>query len=175
MKLLTILKDKKEVLGIKTNKGIIDLEETLSLNPNVNIPTDVMGVINSGKKVVKEIEASIEQLSTESITYVNESDINWCTAVTVPNKIICVGLNYRRHADETNSPYPETPILFNKFNNALTGHTQDIKVPKTTSKLDYEVELGIVIGETAKSVPKEVALDHVFGYVAVNDISARDL
>jgi len=175
MKLLTILKDKKEVLGIKTNKGIIDLEETLSLNPNVNIPTDVMGVINSGKKVVKEIEEYIAQLSTESITYVNESDINWGSAVTAPNKIICVGLNYRRHADETNSPYPETPILFNKFNNALTGHKQDIKVPKTTSKLDYEVELGIVIGETAKSVPKEVALDHVFGYVAVNDLSARDL
>src|SRR5699024_4299669 len=92
-----------------------------------------------------------------------------------PSKIICVGLNYQKHADETHSPYPENPILFNKFNNTLTGHKQHVKVPKTTEQLDYEVELGIVIGEEAKEVSKEDALDYVFGYVTANDLSARDL
>src|SRR5699024_10613583 len=94
---------------------------------------------------------------------------------TKPNKIICVGLNYRKHADETNSPYPETPILFTKYNNTLTAHKRDIAVRKVTEKLDYEVELGIVIDKSAKYVAKEDALDHVFGYVTANDLSARDL
>ena len=71
--------------------------------------------------------------------------------VTRPSKIICVGLNYRKHADETGAKYPEVPILFNKFQNALAGHKQNIAVPSVTEKLDYEVELGIVIGKTAKT------------------------
>lgn len=175
MKLLTILKEDKEVVGIKTSKGIIDLEETLSINPNAGIPNNVMEVIYGGEEIIKKIEKYVAQLPIESINYINEHDINWGPAVTAPNKIICVGLNYRKHADETKSPYPETPILFNKYNNTLTGHKQDIKIPKTTNKLDYEVELGIVIGKTAKSVSRKKALNHVFGYVAGNDLSARDL
>src|SRR5699024_999138 len=94
----------------------------------------------------------------------NENEIDWGPCVTNPSKIICVGLNYRKHAEETNAPYPESPILFNKFNNTLTGNLKDIAVPKTTEQLDYEVELGIVIGETSKDIPKDKALDNVFGY-----------
>src|SRR5699024_8150544 len=103
------------------------------------------------------------------------SDFEWGSAVPAPNKIICVGLNYRRHADETGASYPETPILFPKYNNALASHKQHITVPKVTEKLDYEVELGIVMGKNAKDVSKEEALDYVFGYVTANDLSARDL
>jgi 2-keto-4-pentenoate hydratase/2-oxohepta-3-ene-1,7-dioic acid hydratase in catechol pathway len=95
--------------------------------------------------------------------------------VTAPNKIICVGLNYRKHADETNAPYPEYPILFNKFNNTLTGHRKDIAVPRVTKELDYEAELVIVIGRRTKNVDRSDALASVFGYCAVNDLSARDL
>src|SRR5690606_16772336 len=92
------------------------------------------------------------------------------------NKIICVGLNYRKHAEETNAPIPQYPILFNKFNNTLTGHGHEVPLPiKVTSKVDYEAELVIVIGKEAKYVAKENALDYVFGYCNVNDLSARDL
>src|SRR5690606_33440597 len=107
--------------------------------------------------------------------FVNDDEITWGPCVTRPHKIICVGLNYRKHADETNAPYPEVPILFNKFDNTLTGHKDEIRVPKVTKKLDYEVERGIVIGKKAKYVDVDAALDHVFGYCTVNDLSARDL
>src|SRR5699024_7278732 len=105
----------------------------------------------------------------------DEKDVAWGPAVSRPRKIICVGLNYRRHADETKAKYPEIPIIFNKFDNALTGHLTGIKVPRTTERLDHEVELGIVMGQTGKYIQKEEELDYVFGYCTTNDISARDI
>lgn len=175
MKLLTIKKGTKESMGVKTERGIIDLSIALNLYPNEEISSNVMTLINGGNQALKSLEKYIKGLPQESSYFLNEDDLEWGPAVTVPNKIICVGLNYRRHADETGAPYPETPILFPKYNNALTGHKQNIVVPKVTEKLDYEVELGIVMGRDAKDVPKEEALDYVFGYVTANDLSARDL
>lgn len=174
MKLLTFLKEGRQVLGVKTENGIVDLEAALAENPNEVIPASVMDVIAGGKEVVSAIEDFVANPSDS--TYVqNEEEIQWAPCVTQPNKIICVGLNYRKHADETNAPYPEVPILFNKFNNTLTGHNCEIAVPRVTKKLDYEVELGVVIGKEAKYVSKEEALDYVFGYCVANDLSARDL
>lgn len=177
MKLLTIKKDNRQTLGVKIHKGIIDVEKSLSIHSNWDVPTDVMDVIKGGQKTIKKLQSYIDYLLEEnSYSYItNENEINWGPAVPAPNKIICVGLNYRKHADETNSPYPETPILFPKFNNALAGHLEEISIPNVTEKLDYEVELGIVIGQETKNVSTENALNHVFGYVAVNDLSARDL
>lgn len=105
----------------------------------------------------------------------DESAIEWGPCVTRPSKIICVGLNYRKHAEETNAPIPSFPILFNKFPNTLTGHGCDVELNAQSTKVDYEAELAIVIGKQAKSVSKEEALSYVFGYCAVNDLSAQDL
>ncbi|WP_238326794.1 fumarylacetoacetate hydrolase family protein, partial [Paenibacillus graminis] len=91
-----------------------------------------------------------------------------------PGKIICIGLNYRRHAEETGMPLPEYPILFSKFSNSLAGHGMEVPLPSSTQKVDYEAELGIMIGRTVKNVSEEEALDAVFGYFAANDLSARD-
>jgi 2-keto-4-pentenoate hydratase/2-oxohepta-3-ene-1,7-dioic acid hydratase in catechol pathway len=176
MKLLTFLKNESPVLGVKTDKGIVDIAAALSHTPSKNVPTNIMDVIAGGKTATSNLEDYLCQLDLENPAYVlNENEVEWGPSVTEPNKIICVGLNYRKHADETNAPYPEVPILFNKFNNTLTAHKRDIAVPRVTDKLDYEVELGIVIGKTAKYVTEEEALDHVFGYCTVNDLSARDL
>jgi 2-keto-4-pentenoate hydratase/2-oxohepta-3-ene-1,7-dioic acid hydratase in catechol pathway len=176
MKLLTLMRNNQTVLGVDTEKGVVDLSSALSVVPSENIPTDIMTVISVGPSAVRQIENYLENLDLTNDEYVlNEKDIQWGPSVPEPKKIICVGLNYRRHADETNAPYPEVPILFNKFHNTITAHNKDIAVPKVTDKLDYEVELGIVIGKTAKYVTKEEALDHVFGYCTVNDLSARDL
>jgi 2-keto-4-pentenoate hydratase/2-oxohepta-3-ene-1,7-dioic acid hydratase in catechol pathway len=90
-------------------------------------------------------------------------------------KIICIGLNYKRHADECNLPWPSSPILFNKFNNALAGHKEGVRLPSKSSKVDYETELTIVIGKKAKNVRTENALSYVYGYCTANDFSARDL
>ena len=177
LKLVTFIKNSKKTLGIKNEEGIIDIKSALAIYPNPNVPTEIMDVIEGGEETLSILENYIEtiEINPNSSYVLNEKELDWGPCVTNPEKIICVGLNYKKHADETNSPYPQTPILFNKFNNTLTGNLCDISIPKVTEKLDYEVELGIVIGRTAKYISKEEALDYVFGYCAVNDLSARDL
>ncbi|WHY01031.1 fumarylacetoacetate hydrolase family protein [Neobacillus sp. DY30] len=177
MKLATIKKEGKLVLGVKIENGIINLEEALKEKPNNQIHTNIMEVISGGHEAISILEDYITHLPTHNKPnyLINEEEVQWGPCVTQPNKIICVGLNYRKHADETKSSYPKEPVLFSKFNNSLTGHKCEIAVPRVTQRLDYEVELGVVIGKEAKYVSKGNALDYVFGYCTANDLSARDL
>jgi 2-keto-4-pentenoate hydratase/2-oxohepta-3-ene-1,7-dioic acid hydratase in catechol pathway len=92
-----------------------------------------------------------------------------------PQKIVCVGLNYSDHAEEQGVALPERPILFAKWPNTLVGPGEPIVVPAISEKVDYEAELGVVIGTRAKGVSVENALEAVAGYLCVNDVSARDL
>jgi 2-keto-4-pentenoate hydratase/2-oxohepta-3-ene-1,7-dioic acid hydratase in catechol pathway len=92
-----------------------------------------------------------------------------------PQKIICVGLNYRDHAEEQGTAVPEQPILFAKWPNTLIGPGDPIVLPEISEQVDYEAELGVVIGSRVRSVSVENALAAVGGYVCLNDVSARDL
>jgi 2-keto-4-pentenoate hydratase/2-oxohepta-3-ene-1,7-dioic acid hydratase in catechol pathway len=92
-----------------------------------------------------------------------------------PGKIVCVGLNYRDHAAETGTPVPTEPVLFAKFANSVVGDGATVGIPPATTEVDWEAELGVVIGSTTRRVTPERALDHVAGYVVLNDLSARDL
>ena len=92
-----------------------------------------------------------------------------------PGKIICVGLNYRDHAEEQGTALPEAPLLFAKWQNTLIGPGDPIVIPPVVTKCDYEAELGVVIGAQVRDVSAENALEAVAGYVCVNDVSARDL
>lgn len=92
-----------------------------------------------------------------------------------PEKIICIGLNYLDHCEEQNKPKPSQPLLFAKFANTIAGPTDDIEIPGNTQELDFEGEFGVVIGKTAKKVSRDDAMDFIFGYVAIHDVSARDL
>jgi 2-keto-4-pentenoate hydratase/2-oxohepta-3-ene-1,7-dioic acid hydratase in catechol pathway len=92
-----------------------------------------------------------------------------------PDKIICLGLNYKSHAEEAGFKPPEVPILFAKYRNALTGPTSPIVLPKLSQETDYEAELAVVIGKRGKDIPVQNALEHVAGYMAFHDVSARDL
>jgi 2-keto-4-pentenoate hydratase/2-oxohepta-3-ene-1,7-dioic acid hydratase in catechol pathway len=91
-----------------------------------------------------------------------------------PSKIVCVGLNYKDHAEETNMPIPSEPILFFKSTSALVGPNDDLIIPKNSTKTDWEVELAIIIGKKASYVEMENALDHVAGY-ACTMITAKEL
>ena len=95
-------------------------------------------------------------------------------ALARPSKIICVGLNYKDHAAETNAPIPTEPILFFKATTAIVGPNDDLVIPKNSKKTDWEVELAIVIGKKASYVTEENALDHIAGYVLHNDYSERE-
>lgn len=92
-----------------------------------------------------------------------------------PGKIVCVGLNYRDHAEEQGVELPEEPLLFAKWPNALIGPGDPIVIPPLVTQCDYEAELGVVIGATVRGVSRENALEAVRGYVCANDVSARDL
>jgi 2-keto-4-pentenoate hydratase/2-oxohepta-3-ene-1,7-dioic acid hydratase in catechol pathway len=92
-----------------------------------------------------------------------------------PGKIVCVGLNYRDHAEEQGVELPEEPLLFAKWPNTLIGPGDPIVIPPLVTRCDYEAELGVVIGEKVTRVSKENALEAVSGYLCANDVSARDL
>ncbi len=94
--------------------------------------------------------------------------------VPPPEKILCIGLNYRDHAIETGSEIPTEPVVFSKFNTAMIGHGDVIRLPKVARKVDYEAELVVVIGKSAKHVAAADAMKHVYGYSCGHDVSARD-
>jgi len=96
-------------------------------------------------------------------------------SISRPGKIVCVGLNYLDHAEETGQEVPKAPLLFAKWPNTLIGDGDPIVLPDAAKEVDYEAELGVVIGTAAKHVSEAQALDHVEGYVCLNDVSARDL
>jgi 2-keto-4-pentenoate hydratase/2-oxohepta-3-ene-1,7-dioic acid hydratase in catechol pathway len=95
--------------------------------------------------------------------------------VTDPDKIICIGLNYLSHAQESGQEPPEIPTIFAKFRNALASPDTEVALPAYSSKVDYEAEVAFVIGRRAKDVSEAGALDHVAGYMLLNDLSARDM
>jgi 2-keto-4-pentenoate hydratase/2-oxohepta-3-ene-1,7-dioic acid hydratase in catechol pathway len=96
-------------------------------------------------------------------------------SISRPGKIVCVGLNYLDHAQEGGMELPKAPLLFSKWPNTLIGDGEAIVLPPEATEVDYEAELGVVIGTTAKRVAEAQALDHVEGYICLNDVSARDM
>jgi 2-keto-4-pentenoate hydratase/2-oxohepta-3-ene-1,7-dioic acid hydratase in catechol pathway len=95
-------------------------------------------------------------------------------APLIPTDILCIGLNYRKHAEEGGSSIPVNPMLFIKASNTLNNPFDPIPLPRRSSQIDYEAELAVVIGKVAKDVSRENALDYVLGYACANDVSARD-
>ena len=92
-----------------------------------------------------------------------------------PSKILAIGRNYAEHAAEGGADLPKAPLLFNKLPNALSAHQAPIVLPAISTQVDFEAELAVIIGRTAKRVSEADALDHVFGYSLIDDVSARDL
>jgi 2-keto-4-pentenoate hydratase/2-oxohepta-3-ene-1,7-dioic acid hydratase in catechol pathway len=163
-------------LGIKTEKGILDVSAFAEETGAEGVPLSADQVIASGEEGKQVLSRLVDQaLSSEAVRFLAEDELAYGPCVTNPQKIICVGLNYRRHAEESNMAPPEAPLLFSKFNNTLTGHGREVKLPAASKQVDYEVELAIVIGKEAKDVEKEEALSYVYGYCTANDLSARDL
>lgn len=103
-----------------------------------------------------------------------EGDLDLAPCVGGVGKFLCIGLNYSDHAEEAGMPIPEHPILFMKATSAIVGPNDDVVLPRGSVAGDWEVELGVVIGKTAKYVSEEDALDYVAGYCVVNDVSERD-
>jgi 2-keto-4-pentenoate hydratase/2-oxohepta-3-ene-1,7-dioic acid hydratase in catechol pathway len=102
------------------------------------------------------------------------SDAYWFAPVPRPGKIVCIGLNYRDHAQESGLAIPEKPVVFSKFSSCVIAPGEPVVIPTTSEKVDYEAELAVVIGRRAKHVSADRAYDYVLGYTAFNDVTARD-
>jgi 2-keto-4-pentenoate hydratase/2-oxohepta-3-ene-1,7-dioic acid hydratase in catechol pathway len=176
MKLLTFKENGHLKLGVKTAEGVLDVEKAGVLF-NREVPKTMEEVIGKGVGPLQELESLIKLAveSKDGQLFLEEESLTLGAAVPKPGKIICVGLNYQKHAEESNMPIPEYPILFNKFDNTVSAHKEVINLPRNSLENDYEAELVIVIGKEAKYVSKDEALDYVFGYCNANDLSSRDL
>lgn len=176
MKLLTFEEDGQLKAGVKTDHGVLHVEKTVALF-NAEVPKEIEEMIKDNVRLIPLLESLIKKAVEENKEelFLEENDLIYGPAVPSPGKIICVGLNYKKHAEESNMPLPDYPILFNKYNNAIAATNEVINLPFNSKENDYEAELAIVIGKQAKNVTKDEALDYVFGYCNSNDLSSRDL
>lgn len=157
MKLCNFIKNGNVHVGAACAGGVADLT-------SAGIISSIDDLIRSGCGDLPELSAS-DVVPLDNIVFAN---------VTSPAKILCVGLNYKSHAEETGGTAPEQPVLFSKFNDALSPSGADINLPPWQRCYDYEAELVIVMGSRAWNVSEAEALSHVFGYTCGNDLSARD-
>jgi 2,4-diketo-3-deoxy-L-fuconate hydrolase len=136
---------------------------------------DLSGVVTdiAGNVLNRSSVESLRRLDIASLPLLPQGS-RFGAAVGQVGKVICVGLNFKDHAAESGLALPEQPILFMKATTALCGPDDDVIIPWGSKKTDWEVELGVVIGDVARRVPEERALDYVAGYLVVNDLSERE-
>ncbi|XP_067619382.1 oxaloacetate tautomerase FAHD2A, mitochondrial [Eurosta solidaginis] len=157
--------DNRRRLGVVSEDG----SKLTEISGGACISNDMVKFISQDISL-DEIQRKLDGLKSEDMT---DSHL-LLPPVVNPQKIICIGLNYKDHCEEQNKPAPSEPMFFSKFNTALIGPTGDVIAHKITTKMDWEVELAVVIGKEAKKVAKEHAMEYVFGYTIAQDISARD-
>ena len=177
MKLLQFQGGDGLTLGVKTDSGVVDVAAAADAL-GIDAPTSLIEVIEVGQPAINALQGVVDKVAASEASAqwtLDEMGLQYGPAVGDPGKIICVGLNYRRHAAETGMAVPETPVLFSKFHNTIASYGDSVSLPPVASQYDYEVELGVVIGKSARNVSEEDALDYVLGYVTSNDISVRDL
>lgn len=184
MKLLTYqYQSSAQKLGVLNNDTIIDLERFGQKN-NMDFPDTMLDLIDAGPDEVARISHALDNANENTIAdcSIPMKEATILAPIPKPRKnIIGIGLNYTEHVAEsartldTSKELPQQPVIFSKPPTAVTGtHTNIILNPKLTQQLDWECELAVVIGKRGKYVKKENALDYVFGYTVINDISARD-
>jgi 2-keto-4-pentenoate hydratase/2-oxohepta-3-ene-1,7-dioic acid hydratase in catechol pathway len=174
--LLTMRQGGEYRLGVKTDRGVLDVKAAAGLL-HLPAPATMDDLLQNedGVNLNALVDAALKASSAKK-AFVPDDAIEYGPLVTRPEKIVCIGLNYRRHAKEVNQPIPKQPILFNKFNNALHAHKGKIKLPvEVATKFDYETELVIVIGKEARNVSEADATGYIAGFATGNDFSARDL
>jgi 2-keto-4-pentenoate hydratase/2-oxohepta-3-ene-1,7-dioic acid hydratase in catechol pathway len=163
-------------LGVKTESGILDVKQAAGLL-HLQAPTTMDDLLqNEDGPRLEALVGAAKKSPLAKKAIVPEAAVAYGPVVTRPGKIVCVGLNYKRHAEEVKQPIPKQPVLFAKFNNTLNAHQGKIELPVDIAKnFDYEVELVIVMGRKAKRVSEADALSYVAGYCTGNDFTARDL
>jgi 2-keto-4-pentenoate hydratase/2-oxohepta-3-ene-1,7-dioic acid hydratase in catechol pathway len=160
-------------LGVLASDRVVPAAELAPQGPHT-----MADLLAEGRPALARIEESWRDRGAELMTRVGVAadDLELLPPVPHPGKIVAIGINYRSHASEQGGEPPRSPVMFAKFPTALIGHRADITWdPGLTQAVDFEAELAVVIGQSARRVDVARALDHVLGYTCLNDVSARDL
>src|SRR5262245_49567989 len=173
-------------LGILIGDVVCDVAElSRAVKSAGGNPPEWLFAVNTTLEVIKRGSSALEAINSlinhgesgsgrgQTLAYQLDS-IDFLPAV-YPRKILAIGRNYAEHAAEGGSDLPKAPLLFNKLTNALSAHNAPIVLPAISEQVDFEAELAVIIGHSARLVSEANALDHVFGYSLINDVSARDL
>lgn len=183
MRLVSYGTEKSTRCGIQLGNTIYDASALaratgLSLEYRSTDWSKTKEVIATGDRALRLLETTAKGGKESAINdgiALAPNNVRLGPPVSDPDKIICLGLNYRDHAEEASLALPKVPMLFAKFRNSLIGAFDRIELPYANENVDYEAELAIVIGRRAKCVAEEEALEYVFGAMAMNDVSARDV
>jgi 2-keto-4-pentenoate hydratase/2-oxohepta-3-ene-1,7-dioic acid hydratase in catechol pathway len=152
------------VAGSMAKRGVVRAQEIAA----ALVPQSARAFLEGGTATAEAVAAVREWVTVPA------SGARLHAPINDPGKFICIGLNYRDHAEETGNPIPKEPPIFAKWAPSIVDPGEPILRPRGSKQLDWEVELGVVIGRTARYVSKEQALDYVWGYTIINDASARD-
>jgi acylpyruvate hydrolase len=169
MHLVMFVRDGAVRLGAlrEDRKSVVDLGQA-----DPQLPADIAGLLAAGPAALDRARQALQSAAPELA--IDLQQVRLAAPIARPGKIICIGLNYRDHAAESNAPLPEYPVVFAKYANTVIGPGDAIVLPRVTEQVDYEGELGVVIGRSARDVAEADALDYVGGYLPFNDVSARD-
>ncbi len=172
MKLSTILWNNRTELAVSTDKGMVPI--SLIGNSELSSHSESLNSFLGNHDYLKTLKTELNIKASE-LKALKDGEFKFAPAVGKPGKILCIGQNYVNHINELNEKPPEFPIIFSKFTNSLAANEEDIPLPPNSMQVDYEGEMGIVIGKETSMVPENQALSHVFGYFIANDITARDI
>jgi len=171
MKLVTFTRDGAARIGALSQRDgqdvIVDLNQAAR-----SLPSDMIAFLAGGEANRVQAAQAIANPPAEAI--LDRSSVQLGAPIPRPGKIICIGLNYRDHAAESNAEVPAYPTVFAKYASCIVGPGESIVIPRVTSQVDYEGELAVVIGRRARDVAEADALEYVAGYAPFNDVSARD-
>jgi 2-keto-4-pentenoate hydratase/2-oxohepta-3-ene-1,7-dioic acid hydratase in catechol pathway len=174
MQLISFTRDGQIRSGAIEGEAGPAMTRVIDLNAaDPRLPADMLRLLRGGDELLDLARHVIQ--SAPPGRWLEIAGPQLLAPVPNPGKLICIGLNYRDHAAEAGLPTPAEPVVFAKLANTVNGPYRPITIPRATEQIDYEGELGVVLGQTCKGVKEADALEYVAGYLAVNDVSARDV
>ena len=168
MKIARLMQDKKETYGIVKDDHVAT-KESITYETGIPLPPYIKDFLFDGW--YDELKSKISNIEFKH----DLSEFEILTPIPNPNKIICLAFNYKDHAEEQKLEPPEEPAIVNKPRTALNGTNSEIICPNFVKELDYEIELALIIGKKCKNITEQDAMNYVFGYMILNDVSARDI
>ncbi len=177
MKLLSAQTSEGPRLAAKLDGGVLVFSQAAAIFPDIirSVPLTLQEVVVEDGGIERFVRTIAPVIGDPRVSHllIPEEKIQ-ITKPFQPKNILCVGLNYKDHAEESNIPLPTQPVLFAKWTSAAGGPADPIVLPPDTNEVDYEAELAVIIGRRCRSVTTTAALDYVAGYACMNDVSARD-